>query len=362
MLILGIETSCDETATAILQDDKILSNFVFSQDKIHAQFGGIVPEVAARKHIETIIPAIDYVFKNAKLSLNQIDLIAVTLGPGLITSLMVGVDTAKTLAFVSKKPLAAINHLEGHIYSNWLSANKSPISPPTADPPKADNQFPILCLIVSGGHTELVLMPNHGRYKVIGQTRDDAAGEAFDKVAKLLQVGYPGGPAISKLADFGNSKAYSFPRPMIREPNFDFSFSGLKTDVLRLVKKKKGKFSDQEIKNICASFQAAVVDVLVLKTIRAAKYYHVKTILLAGGVTANRLLRKKMADTINKEMPKIHFHFPDPKFCTDNAAMVALAGYFHAQRKDFTSWDKIKVDPNLRLNHMLSKNWLGFSP
>ena len=323
-----------------MRSRKILSNFVFSQDKIHAQFGGIVPEVAARKHIETIIPAIDYVFKNAKLSLNQIDLIAVTSGPGLITSLMVGVDTAKTLAFVIKKPLAAINHLEGHIYSNWLSIDKFPIS---------NFQFPILCLIVSGGHTELVLMHNHGKYKVIGQTRDDAAGEAFDKVAKLLNIGYPGGPVISKLANLGNSKAYSFPRPMIAEPNFDFSFSGLKTDVLRLIKKKGGKFSGQEIKNICASFQAAVVDVLVLKTIKAAKFYHAKTVLLAGGVAANRLLRKKMADTIKKEIPQIKFHFPDPKFCTDNAAMIALAGFYHAQQKNLIRWDKVKVDPNLRL-------------
>lgn len=341
MLILGIETSCDETAAAVLQDGKILSSFVFSQDKIHAQFGGIVPEVAARKHIEIIIPAIKEVLDNAKLSLNRIDLIAVTSGPGLITSLMVGVDTAKTLTFVLKKHLVAINHLEGHIYANWL---------PTEEFPILDFQFPILCLIVSGGHTELVLMRDHGKYKVVGSTRDDAAGEAFDKVAKLLNIGYPGGPAISKLADFGNSKAYFFPRPMISEPNFDFSFSGLKTDILRLVQKKKNKFSDQEIKNICASFQAAVIDVLISKTIKAAKYHKTKTIFLAGGVAANKLLRKRLAKEIKKELPKIQFHFPDLKFCADNAAMVALAGFYHAQRKDFVGWDKIKVDPDLGLS------------
>lgn len=341
MLILGIETSCDETAAAIFRDNKILSNFVFSQDKIHAQFGGIVPEVAARKHIEIIIPVIKKVFDEAKLSLNQIDLIAVTSGPGLITSLMIGVDTAKTLAFALKKPLTSINHLEGHIYANWLTINEFPIP---------NFQFPILCLIASGGHTELVLMRNHGKYKVVGSTRDDAAGEAFDKVAKLLNIGYPGGPAISKLADLGNSKAFSFPRPMMYESNFDFSFSGLKTDILRLVKKKKGKFSDQDIKNICASFQAAVVDVLISKTINAAKYYKVRTVLLAGGVSANKLLRKKLATEIKKNLPQTQFHFPDLKFCADNAAMIALAGYYHAQRKDFTSWDKIKVDPNWKLS------------
>jgi N6-L-threonylcarbamoyladenine synthase len=345
MLILGIETSCDETAAAILRDDKILSSFVFSQDKIHAQFGGIVPEVAARKHIEVIIPAIREVINKVKLSLNQIDVIAVTSGPGLITSLMVGIDTAKTLAFVLKKPMISVNHLESHIYANWLE--------PIREIPNKFSipsfQFPIICLIVSGGHTELVLMTNHGKYKVIGSTRDDAAGEAFDKVAKLINAGYPGGPAISKLGDFGNSKAYSFPRPMISESNFDFSFSGLKTDVLRLVKKKKGRFSTQETKDICASFQAAVADVLTLKTLKAAKHYKAKTILLAGGVAANKLLRKKLARDVKKELAQAQLHFPDPKFCTDNAAMVALAGFYHARRKDFTAWDKIKVDPNLKL-------------
>lgn len=338
MLILGIETSCDETAAALLSNDnKILSSIVFSQDKIHAPYGGIVPEVAARKHLEIIIPTIRETLQRASLNLNKIDIIAVTNGPGLITSLMIGVDTAKTLAFVLKKPLVAINHLEAHIYANFING-------------QFQARFPLICLIVSGGHTELVLMTAHGKFKTIGSTRDDAAGEAFDKVAKLLAIGYPGGPIISKLADLGNSKAYSFPRPMIKEKNFDFSFAGLKTDVLRLVRKKRGRFSDQELKNICASFQAAVVDVLIEKTLQAVKKYNVKTCLLAGGVAANKLLRRKLGKRLSQELPAVTYHLPLLKYCTDNAAMVAQAAYFHVLKKDFTPWQKIKVDPGLKLD------------
>lgn len=340
MLILAIETSCDETAAAVLKDNKkLLSSVLFSQDKIHAEYGGIVPEVAARKHIEIIIPIIDKALKDAKTNLSKIDVIATTSGPGLITSLMVGIDTAKTFSYALKKPLVSVNHMEGHIYSNFIPVKSKEV----------EIDFPALCLITSGGHTELVLMKDHGRYKEIGSTRDDAAGEAFDKVAKLLNIGYPGGPVISRMANLGNAKAYSFPRPMMNEKNFDFSFSGLKTDVLRLVNKKKGKFSRQEINNICASFQMAVVDVLTHKALKAAKKYRAKSIMLAGGVSANKLLRRKMETMIRKEIPEVKFHAPNLKYCTDNAAMIAQAAYYHAIKKDFTPYEKVKVNPNLEL-------------
>lgn len=336
MLILAIETSCDETSAAIIKKSKLLSNIVYSQEKMHAKFGGIIPEIAARKHIETIIPTIDKALNKAKVKLEKIDYIAVTSGPGLITSLMVGIDTAKSLSFAHKIPIIPIHHTESHIYSNFIE-NKN-------------IKFPALALVVSGGHTDLILMKDHGKYTEIGSTRDDAAGEAFDKVAKLLNIGYPGGPIISKLADLGNSRAYSFPRPMINNNNLDFSFSGLKTDILRLVKKKKGKFSPQEINNICASFQAAVIDVLIRKTIKAASKYNVKSVLLAGGVSANKLLRRRLKSAVNQELKETDFHYPNLKYCTDNAAMVAQAAHYHVLRKDYTTWDKVKVDPNLKLN------------
>ncbi|NQV00487.1 MAG: tRNA (adenosine(37)-N6)-threonylcarbamoyltransferase complex transferase subunit TsaD [Parcubacteria group bacterium] len=337
MLILAIETSCDETSVAILKDGKkLLSNIVYSQEKMHAEFGGIVPEIAARKHIETVIPTIDKALIKANVKLNKIDYIAITNGPGLITSLMIGIDTAKSLSFALKIPIIPIHHTESHIYSNFIENSKI--------------EFPALALVVSGGHTNLILMKDHGKYEEIGSTRDDAAGEAFDKVAKLLNIGYPGGPIISQRADIGNSRAYSFPRPMIDSPDFDFSFSGLKTDVFRLVQKKKNKFTPQEINNICASFQMAVVDVLVSKTIKAAEKNSIKSVLLAGGVSANKLLRRKLKSAVSQELENTEFYYPDFQYCTDNAAMVAQAAYFHVLNKNYTTWDKVKVDPNLKLN------------
>lgn len=336
MLILAIETSCDETSVAISKNGKILSNIVYSQEKIHAKYGGIVPEVAARKHIETIIPTLNKALIKAKTKLTEINYIAVTSGPGLITSLMIGIDTAKSLAFTHNIPIIPVHHTESHIYSNFIENNYI--------------KFPALALVVSGGHTDLILMKDHGKYQEIGSTRDDAAGEAFDKVAKLLNIGYPGGPIISKKADLGNSRTYSFPRPMIDSSDFDFSFSGLKTDILRLVQKKKGKFSPQEINNICASFQMAVVDVLVQKTIKAANKFQIKSVLLAGGVSANKLLRRKLKVAVNQELERVDFHYPDLQYCTDNAAMVVTAAYCHVLRKDYTTWDKVKVNPNLKLN------------
>lgn len=384
MVILAIETSCDETAAAVLKDGAILSNIVFSQEKIHAKFGGIVPEVAARKHIEVIIPIIEKALKTAHIKKQEIDAIAVTTGPGLITSLMVGVDTAKSLAFVLKKPLIAVNHLEGHIYANFvskISGFEFQVSKQIQNPkPKIQNYqtvyklqvasdkfFPLLSLIVSGGHTELVYMPRHLKYKLIGETRDDAAGECFDKVAKLLNIGYPGGPVVSRLAESGNAKAYNFPRPMIDSGDFDFSFAGLKTDVLRLVKKHWNDsrkavdkdsnalaavtplFSPSDLCNICASFQAAVCDVLISKTIAAAKKYKPKTIALAGGVAANKFLRKKMAQEIKKQIPNTKYLKPSSKYCSDNAAMIAVVAYFKARAKKFTTWQKIKIDANEKI-------------
>lgn len=336
MIILAIETSCDETSIAILEAKngqfKILSNLVASQINIHKKYGGIVPEVAARKHIEVILPLLDEALKNLKKK--KIDYIATTYGPGLITSLLIGIETAKALSYVWQKPLIGINHLEGHIYANWLSSEKDKI------------KFPALCLVVSGGHTELVLMKNHGQYKKIGETLDDAAGECFDKVAKLLEIGYPGGPIISQLAKNGNPHAFNLPRPMIKSGNYDFSFSGLKTAVL--YKLQGLKFRPQNfLPDFCASFQQAVVDVLLEKTIKAAKEYKVKSIVLGGGVVANKELRKQLEEKVKKELHQVNLFIPPLEFCTDNAAMIASAAYFHALKKDFIDWKKLKVDPNL---------------
>lgn len=317
MRILGIETSCDETAAAVVKDGiKILSNVVASSVEIHQKTGGIIPEVAAREQVRCIIPVI----KEALTS--KIDAIAVTIGPGLIGSLLVGIETAKTLAYVWKKPIIPVNHLQAHLYANWLE-NKKP-------------QFPTIGLVVSGGHTDLVLMKDHGKLKWLGGTRDDAAGECFDKTARLLGLGYPGGPAIEKTAQKGNPQAFDLPRPMIKQKNFDFSFAGLKTAVLRVTKEQKTKIKKEDL---AASIQQAIIDVLVEKTVRAAEKYKVKSVLLAGGVAANRRLREKMKLEIN-------LFVPPPKLCTDNATYVASCAYFNYQP---ISWQKIKADPGLSI-------------
>ncbi|MEK7516403.1 MAG: tRNA (adenosine(37)-N6)-threonylcarbamoyltransferase complex transferase subunit TsaD [Patescibacteria group bacterium] len=340
MKILGIETSCDETAVALLEDRgerlRVLHNLVASQVAIHAKYGGVVPEVAARNHVEVIVPLLRKVVGRDAM---KIDAIAVTAGPGLMTSLSVGVETAKVLSYLWDIPLVRVNHLEGHIYSNWLR--------PVGGNPKSEirnPKFPALVLIVSGGHTELVLMKRHGSYKVIGATRDDAAGEAFDKVAKLLKLGYPGGPAISKLAQKGNPSAIPFPRPMIDSADFEFSFAGLKTAVLYLMQK-----SNPVIADVCASFEQAVVDVLVAKTIRAAKKYKVKTVLLGGGVAANQKLRATLRTALVMELPAVGYREPALEFTGDNAAMIAAAGYFLAQAGRFTPWKRLRADANWEL-------------
>jgi len=341
MLILGIETSCDETAAAVVKDgDLLLSNIVSSQIELHAPYGGVVPEVAARTHVENIIPIIDQALKTAKVKMHGIDAIAVTQGPGLITSLLVGVDTAKSMAYALNKKLIGVNHIISHVYAGILRESE--------DDKKISFKYPLLYLIVSGGHTELILMESENKFKSIGLTRDDAAGEAFDKVAKLLGISYPGGPIISKRANLGNSRAYAFPRPMI-DKGLDFSFSGLKTDVLRLVNKKQHKFAEQEINNVCASFQAAVVDVLTKKTLRAAQENNAKMITIGGGVSCNNLLRRVMKKEVAQKLSGVNLLLPQPKFSTDNAAMIAAAGYYYAKQKKFTRWDKLAVDPNLKI-------------
>ncbi len=338
MRILGIETSCDETAASVVDAGNsgfnVRAHVISSQIPQHAKYGGVVPEVAAREHVKNIIPTLSYALKKAEAKPAQIGLIAVTKGPGLMTSLAVGVQTAAALSYAWDTPLIGVNHMEGHILSNWVRNPRI--------------RFPVLNLVVSGGHTELVLMTGHGKYKLLGKTRDDAAGEAFDKVAKILHLPYPGGPSIQRAAEQGNPASVAFPRPMLRESNYEFSFAGLKTSVLYLVQKRK-KLSGKDRADIAASFQQAVVDVLVGKTLRAARQYRVKSVLLAGGVAANRPLRKTLKHSLNKELPKVIFSTPPFEFCTDNATMIAVAGYFNAKRKKFSRWQTLDADPNWEL-------------
>ena len=313
--ILGIETSCDETAAAVIENGRvILSNQVASQADLHAQFGGVFPEVASRQHILTIYPIIEQTLHGAHLTINELDAIAVTRGPGLPGSLAVGINTAKGLCLGSGLPLIGVNHLEAHIYSAWLDPDeREKINEP---------QFPLLALIVSGGHSELVLMTGHLEYKRLGGTLDDAAGEAFDKVSRMLGLSYPGGPSIQAAAEDGNSLAFNFPRAWL-EGTWNFSFSGLKTAVLREVRRLETGGTPLPVPNLAASFQAAVVDVLVGKTLAAAKEFKAKEILIAGGVSANISLRNTFEERAN-----IPLHIPPIDLCTDNAAMVACAGFF----------------------------------
>jgi N6-L-threonylcarbamoyladenine synthase len=311
--ILGIETSCDETAAAIVENGRsLLSSVVASQVDLHAQYGGVFPEVASRQHILSIYPIVESALRQAHLDLNDVDAIAVTRGPGLPGSLVVGINAAKGLALGSGKPLVGINHLEGHIYSAWIYSGS----------PQPEPNFPLVALIVSGGHTELIIMENHLNYRRLGATLDDAAGEAFDKVARLLGLSYPGGPAIQRAAETGNPLAFDFPRARL-ENNWDFSFSGLKTAVMRQVRALEGRISELPVADLAASFQAAVVDVLVEKTFKAAREFKAQNILIAGGVSANQALRTAF---LNRS--PIPVHIPPYSLCTDNAAMIAAAGYY----------------------------------
>ena len=308
MNILGVETSCDETSVAIVRDGKdILANVIASQVEVHARYGGIVPEVASRQHMLTMLPVAEKALRDAGTGLEQIDAVAVTRGPGLAGSLIVGVSFAKSVAMARGLPLIGINHLEGHIYANWLSSPQP--------------ELPCLCLIVSGGHSDMILMENHGHFRKLGGTRDDAAGEAFDKGARILGLPYPGGPAIQD-ATSGVTTSLSLPRAWLKECD-DFSFSGVKTALLHMVEEKATP-SEQWIKEAAAAFQEAIVEVLVTKTILAAKRLGVRQILLAGGVAANSALRDHFMS--NSPLPVL---IPPPVLCTDNAAMIASCAFFH---------------------------------
>jgi N6-L-threonylcarbamoyladenine synthase len=330
--ILAIASSCDETAAAVLEDrSHILSNVVATQVELHAKYGGVFPEIASRQHILTIYPVVEEALNQAHLSLEEIDAIAVTRGPGLAGSLVVGMNMAKALALGSGLPLIGINHLEGHLYSAWLRMDETqPFSPP---------EFPLIALIVSGGHSSLILMNGHHDYQRLGATLDDAAGEAFDKVARLLELPYPGGPSIQKAAEQGSPTAFTFPRARL-EGTWDFSFSGLKTAVLRQVNTFKEQGRALPVNDLAASFQQAVVDALTEKTFLAAEQFKARHILVGGGVSANRVLR-------NAFTSQTHFqvHIPPLKYCTDNAAMIAAAGYFRYINGQRDSLD-IDVFPN----------------
>lgn len=317
MLVLGIESSCDDTAAAVVKNGReILSNVVSSQIQYHQKFGGVVPEIASRKHLENILPVIGQALTEAKLGIKDLDAVAVTCGPGLLGSLLVGVSTAKAFAYAAKLPLIGINHLEGHLSALQLRQNPIP--------------FPFLSLVISGGHSNLYVVSGHGSYKQLGQTRDDAVGEAFDKISKALGLEYPGGPVIDRLAKSGNPKAIAFPRTYLEKESFDFSFSGIKTAVWYFIKnelEKCGKVSDSLKADIAASFQAAAVEVLVTKAVKAALKYKIKHIAISGGVACNSELKRQMLQAANDN--SLEFYYPEPKLCTDNAAMVASAGYFH---------------------------------
>jgi len=321
--ILGIETSCDETAAAIIENGRtILSNLVASQVELHAQFGGIFPEVASRQHIRAIYSIVDAALKEAHLSLNEIDGLAVTRGPGLPGSLVIGMNMAKGISISSGLPIIGINHLEAHIYSAWL--HWPPLTEQNSEKQEnsAEPNFPLVALVVSGGHTELILMKDHLQYERLGGTLDDAAGEAFDKVARLIGLSYPGGPSIQKASENGNPKAFNFPRAWL-EDSWNFSFSGLKTAVLREVRHLQEQKQALPVEDLAASFQEAVVEVLVKKTVSATNVMGAAEILIAGGVSANTSLR----DAILAQAV-CPVHIPPLPLCTDNAAMVAAAGYY----------------------------------
>jgi N6-L-threonylcarbamoyladenine synthase len=313
--ILAIESSCDETACAIIENGRaLLSSVVASQMEIHARYGGVFPEVASRQHVLSIIPVVQQALSQAHLTLNDIDAIAVTQGPGLAGSLIVGVNMAKGLSLALNKPLIGVNHLEGHIYSAWVFNAGENIPP--------EPQFPLMALLVSGGHTELNLMTDHLTYQRLGATLDDAAGEAFDKVARMLDLPFPGGPSIQKSAEEGNPSRFNFPRAWL-DGSYNFSFSGVKTSVLYELQALKKKSATIPTEDLAASFQQAVIDVLFKKTINAAREFGAKEILVAGGVSANRHLRQTF-----KSQTEFPVHIPPLSLCTDNAAMIASAGYF----------------------------------
>lgn len=333
MKILGIETSCDETAAAVVEDGRnVLSNIINSQIDIHTKYGGVVPEIASRNHVMDLPFVIDEALKESGTTLDDIDAIAVTKGPGLVGALLVGVSEAKALALALDKPLIGVHHIEGHIAANYIQdLNLEP---------------PFLCLVVSGGHTHLVLVKDYTDYEILGKTMDDAAGEAFDKIARVIGLGYPGGPKVDKAAKQGNPEAIDFPRAMLDKDNLDFSFSGLKSAVLNYINHKRQKNEEINENDIAASFQQAVTDILVTKTIKAAKENGIQKIALAGGVSANTQLRDTLKEAAEKE--GFTFYVPDLEYCTDNAAMIASMAYYNFLDNKFSD-DFLDATPALKI-------------
>lgn len=332
-LILAIESSCDETAASVVKNGRcVLSNIISSQIAIHTLYGGVVPEIASRKHIEKINQVVEAALKEADVTLDDIDAIGVTYGPGLVGALLVGVAEAKAIAYAKKKPLVGVHHIEGHVSANYIE--------------HPDLEPPFLCEIISGGHTHLVIVKDYGSFEILGRTRDDAAGEAFDKVARAIGLGYPGGPKIDKLAKEGNPHAIDFPRAHMEDAPYDFSFSGVKSAVLNHLNKCRMTGEPIVEADIAASFQQAVVDVLVDNAIRAAKDYHMDRLAIAGGVASNGALRAAMEAACEKE--GIHFYRPSPIFCTDNAAMIGVAAYYEYRKGTRHGWD-LNAVPNLKL-------------
>jgi N6-L-threonylcarbamoyladenine synthase len=333
MKVLGIETSCDETAVAVVEDGRVLSNVIATQVDLHRRFGGVVPEVASRAHVEALNPLLDEALERAGAQFRDLDGVAVTVGPGLVGALLVGIAAAKALAFGLGVPLVGVNHLEGHIWANFLEHG-------AAEPP-------YVCLVVSGGHTMLVHMTDEHSYRILGQTVDDAAGEAFDKIARFIGLGFPGGPALDAAARDGDPNAIAFPRSMEGSGDYAFSLSGLKTAVLRWVKAERAAGRDIDVGDLAASFQEAIVDVQVSKTLRAAGEMGVGTVLLGGGVVANSRLRERM--TSAGEEAGVRILFPSPALCTDNGAMIAAAGASRLHRGETTSLG-VAADPALELS------------
>ena len=332
-LILAIESSCDETAASVVKNGRcVLSNIISSQIAIHTLYGGVVPEIASRKHIEKINQVVEAALKEADVTLDDIDAIGVTYGPGLVGALLVGVAEAKAIAYAKKKPLVGVHHIEGHVSANYIE--------------HPDLEPPVLWEIISGGQTHLVIVKDYGSFEILGRTRDDAAGEAFDKVARAIGLGYPGGPKIDKLAKEGNPHAIDFPRAHMEDAPYDFSFSGVKSAVLNHLNKCRMTGEPIVEADIAASFQQAVVDVLVDNAIRAAKDYHMDRLAIAGGVASNGALRAAMEAACEKE--GIRFYRPSPIFCTDNAAMIGVAAYYEYQKGTRHGWD-LNAVPNLKL-------------